>query len=143
MLEWSEKFATGHALMDTQHRMLIGYINRLEIHAQKPSLTPEDISLFMRAIEFLETYVLTHFREEEECMHRHKCPVQRDNKLAHGKFLAFFRAFKARLDAEGYRQELVQELHEACSSWIQEHIMRLDVQLKPCLKSATGPVELN
>jgi len=30
MLQWSEQFETGHSLIDTQHKMLITYINRLE-----------------------------------------------------------------------------------------------------------------
>ena len=139
MLQWSEQFETGHPLVDTQHRMLISYINRLEDLAQNTQPSRMEVELFLRFIEFLETYILTHFREEEECMNRFKCPIRAENVLAHRSFLEFFRKFKARLEAEGFRPEVVQELHESCSAWIQQHILRIDVQLKPCLNQAPEP----
>ena len=66
-------------------------------------------------------------------MNRFKCPVRVENAKAHRAFLEFFRKFKLRFEVEGYRPEVVQELHESCSAWIQQHILRIDVQLKPCL----------
>jgi hemerythrin len=30
MFQWNEEIATGVALVDSQHRMLISYVNRLE-----------------------------------------------------------------------------------------------------------------
>ena len=133
MLLWNEQFETGHPLIDTQHRMLISYINRLEDLARNTSPSQVEVGLFLRFTEFLETYILTHFREEEDCMNRFKCPVHAENKSAHQAFLEFFRKFKLRLEVEGYRPEVVQELHDSCSAWIQQHILRIDVQLKPCL----------
>jgi hemerythrin len=133
MLQWNEQFETGNLLVDSQHRMLISYFNRLEELARNPSPSRVEVELFLRFIEFLENYILTHFREEEECMHGYKCPFRAENQMAHRAFLGFFRNFKLRLEAEGYRSELVQELHESCSDWIQQHILRIDVQLKPCL----------
>jgi len=141
MLLWSEQFETGHALVDTQHRMLISYINRLEDLAQNTRPSRVDVELFLRFIEFLETYILTHFREEEECMNRFKCPIRAENRSAHQAFLAFFRKFKLRLETEGYHPAVVKELHDSCSAWIQQHILRIDVQLKPCLNQIPAPDE--
>ena len=141
MLMWSEQFATGHPLVDTQHRMLISYINRLEDLARNTNPSRVEVELFLRFIEFLETYILTHFREEEECMIRFKCPVHAQNRMAHRAFLDFFRTFKLRLEVEGYRHEVVQELHDSCSAWIQQHILRIDVQLKPCLNQTAATEE--
>jgi hemerythrin len=30
----------------------------------------------------------------------------------------------------------LRELHNHCSDWIQQHILQIDVQLKPCLRGA-------
>jgi hemerythrin len=139
MLLWNEQFETGHLLVDAQHRMLISYINRLEELAQNTNPSRIDADLFLRFIEFLETYILTHFRDEEGCMNRFKCPVRAENKMAHRAFLGFFRKFKRRLEVEGYRPAVMQELHESCSAWIQQHILRIDVQLKPCLNQISAP----
>jgi hemerythrin len=132
MLNWNEKFETGHSWIDTQHRMLISYINRLEDMSGNTNPSQEDIALFLRFMEFLENYLITHFREEEDCMFRFRCPAHKDNKIAHTEFLDFFQGFKRRFGIEGYRPEVVRELFEACVAWIQRHILKIDVQLKPC-----------
>jgi hemerythrin len=142
MLQWSEQFETGHPLLDTQHRMLISYINRLEELAQHTAPSHDDVELFLRFVEFLEDYILTHFREEEDCMHRFKCPVHAENQMAHRSFLDFFRKFKLRLEGDGYRPDVMAELYESCSAWIQQHILRIDVQLKPCLNRPADSEEL-
>jgi hemerythrin-like metal-binding protein len=95
----------------------------------------EEIDLFMRGVEFLENYALTHFKDEEACMLRFKCPAYRDNKQAHTEFLDFFRGFGRRLSFEGCRPELAKELHQACVVWIQRHILRIDVQLKHSIEA--------
>jgi hemerythrin len=141
MLLWSEEFETGHSLIDTHHRMLIAYINRLEELARNSDPGRVDVELFLRFIEFLETYILAHFSAEENCMRRFKCPVGVENAQAHQAFLVYFQKFKLRLEIEGYRSEVVKELHESCKSWIQQHILRIDVQLKPCLNQISEPEE--
>lgn len=132
MLDWNKKFETGHAVIDTQHRMLISYINRLESLSASVNRSQEEIMLFLRFMEFLESYIVTHFREEEDCMFRYRCPAHKDNKIAHSEFLDFFTGFKLRLQIEGYGPEVVRELYEACVAWIQRHILRIDVLLRPC-----------
>ena len=132
MLQWNEQFETGHLLIDTQHRMLIGYINQLKGLSNSTNPSREEVELFFRFVEFLESYLLTHFREEEECMLRFRCPAHQENKKAHREFLDYFGQFKLQLEIEGYRPEEAKKLHEYCRAWIQRHILRIDVQLKPC-----------
>src|SRR5579859_7260940 len=126
MLRWNDKFETGHALVDAQHRMLFAYINRLDVMAQTTSPAREDVELFFRFIEFLETYVLTHFKEEEECMHRFRCPAHIANKSAHKEFQDFFSRIKNQIISEGYHLELAKALHSLCREWIERHIMGID-----------------
>ncbi len=134
MLVWNEQYETGHSLMDAQHRMLIGYFNRLEELSQIKHPTPEDVEQFNRFLDFLEDYIVMHFRDEEQCMHRHLCPAHVENRLAHQAFWELFMRMKKKLDAEGFKEEVVQELHRFCKNWIQQHILHIDVQIKPCLE---------
>ena len=132
MLEWAEKFETGHTLIDTQHRMLISYINRLEELAQNTNPEPEDRGLFLQFISFLEDYISMHFGMEEDRMRRFRCSAHKDNKKAHTEFMDFYRGFTRRLHGQEHRPEMIQELHEACSTWVKAHILRIDVQMKHC-----------
>jgi len=131
MLDWNEQFETGHSVIDSQHRMLISYINRLEELSRSRYPIKDEVELFFRFMDFLENYVITHFTEEENCMLRFRCPAHKENMIAHTEFLDFFRGFKLRLEVEGYSSEAVQQLYAACVAWIVRHILRIDVQLKP------------
>jgi hemerythrin len=131
MLAWNEQMATGSPLVDTQHRMLIDKINALEqmLHGAPPSKTACD-----GLLDFLGTYVVTHFKFEEQCMARYQCPVHEKNKEAHAAFMDLFGKFKTRYQAEGPKPELLQSLHSAASNWIRNHILTVDIQLKACIK---------
>jgi hemerythrin len=138
MLQWSEEFETGHPLIDTQHQMLVSYINRLEGLSRNTNPSRRDVEFILQFIEFMENYIVVHFQQEEQCMEQHRCPALQQNKDAHCKFLDFFRQFKHRFDTEGCRPEVLSTLCEACNAWIQQHILRIDLQLKPCLRQAAA-----
>ena len=139
MLRWSEQFETGHALIDTQHKMLVNYINRLEGMSRTTNPNRQEVEFYVQLVNFMETYIDVHFKFEEECMESYRCPAHQKNKEAHRKFLVFFRQFKRHFEAEGCRPAVLLELHESCSNWIQQHIMQIDVQLKPCLSRIPAP----
>jgi hemerythrin len=117
-------------LIDSQHRMLISYINQLEVHAQLMNPTMEEMEKSFHFVDFLEDYALTHFQDEEQCMFRHRCPAHRENKQAHTDFLEELRRFKQRLGTEGHRSDILQGLHDYCGQWVQSHILRVDTKLK-------------
>ena len=134
MLLWNEEFATGLDAIDKQHKMLIDHINRLEEMLATAKPTREEIEFAHSLVHFLESYADTHFKFEEQCMERYRCPAHAQNKEAHAKFLGFFCRFKKGFKAEGFRLEAFKELHQMASSWITDHILRIDTQLKPCVK---------
>lgn len=133
MLQWTKEFETGHAQIDAEHHTLIEYINRLEEMSYATNPSRQQAEFLLKLVDFVEDYTRVHFSHEENCMARHKCPAYGENKAAHQEFLEFFQKFKRRFEAEGCRQEVLQELHEACSAWIRGHILRIDVQIKPFL----------
>jgi hemerythrin len=137
MLQWSEQFETGHSLIDTQHKMLITYINRLEGISRITNPDRQQAEFIIQLIAFMETYIDVHFQQEEACMDSYKCPVHGENKEAHREFMVFFRQFKQRFEADGGRPQILLELHESCSNWIRRHIMQIDVHLKPCINRTT------
>jgi len=130
MLNWTEEFDTGQPLLDAQHRLLISYINRLELFTRVSNPSPEEVDLFSRVLEALEKHAVTHFKNEEACLRRFQCAAHDEIHRAHTEFLQFYRIFLERLRFEGCRPELVLELHQACTSWIQQHITSIDSQLQ-------------
>lgn len=134
MALWSEKFATGSSTIDQQHRMLIHNVNQLERMLTSTSPTSEECKLLFQLVDFLDSYAEMHFKFEEECMDSYRCPAHQKNKEEHAQFREFFRQFRIRHTTEGFRPEVLKDLHQMASSWIERHILQVDIQLKPCLK---------
>jgi hemerythrin len=135
MLLWSEQFETGQPVIDAQHKKLIAYINRLEGVSGNTNPSRQEAEFVLELVDFIETYTVVHFQFEEACMLKHRCPSHQDNKEAHRKFLETFRAFRHRVQIEGFRTDVLKELHETCAVWIQDHILQMDTQIKPCIRS--------
>ena len=133
MLMWNENFATGDKMIDEQHRVLFDTINRLEGLLFQTNPNHEEIEFILGLVTYLESYIKDHFQLEEGCMEQHRCPAHAQNKIAHAQFIARFEEFRRHCRAEGFRLELLSQLHQSLHQWIEQHILRVDIQLKPCL----------
>jgi hemerythrin len=136
MVIWNEKFECGSPRIDLQHQMLINNINHLEGMLTNTNPSREECSFLIHLVGFLESYAEIHFKFEEQCMESYRCPAHQQNRAAHEQYREFFRRFKGRYQAEGFRPEVLKDLHQMVSTWIEEHILQVDTQLKPCLKGA-------
>jgi hemerythrin len=134
MIQWNEQFMTGSSQLDQQHRMLINNVNHLEGMLTITNPTREECEFVIHLVDFLDSYATTHFEFEEQCMERYRCPAHQKNKLAHEQFRGFFQNFKERYKAEGFRREVILSLHQVAKQWIEEHILQVDTQLRPCIK---------
>jgi hemerythrin len=138
MLLWTEQFATGSPTIDEQHRQLIRHLNQFESLLVHTNPTPEHVAEIIRFLDFLENYVDAHFSYEEQCMESHRCPAHQRNQQAHQNFKQLFQRFKVRSQKEGFRVGMLVELNQTINVWIQDHILRVDVELKPCIAARAG-----
>ena len=133
MIIWTEKYETGSAKLDQQHRILIDNINLLEDLLQSPVLSGEETEFAVQLVEYLEAYANLHFRAEEKCMESYRCPVHAKNQQEHERFRSFLMDYKRVYLKEGFKVELLKSLHGVIQSWINVHILKIDTQLKPCI----------
>jgi len=113
--------------------MLIDHVNRLERMLTNTNPTRDEINRLLQAVGFLESYAEMHFQFEEDCMEKHRCPVHQQNKDAHQRFRQMFEQYQARYHSEGFRPEVLKQLFEMVSEWIEHHILLVDTQLKRCI----------
>ena len=64
-----------------------------------------------------------------------RCPAHALNQREHEFFLGFVLDYKRLSGAEGFKVELLRNLHRFMRRWIVEHILKIDTQLKPCIHS--------
>lgn len=133
MILWSAEFATGVESVDAQHQQFINKVNDLEEMSTITNPTVANCEYIIELVDFLESYASFHFSHEEECMARFRCPAFERNRQQHDDFLAFFRAFKQRYTAEGFRPKVLAELHRKAHAWVVSHIMGVDCELRPCV----------
>jgi len=134
MVQWTDKFTTGSDRLDQQHQVLIGKINQLEEMLSITHPARKDYEAMIAVVDFLESYADAHFKNEEKCMEAFRCPAHAENKQAHADFISFFANFKEHNRAKGFPREIVVNLHAVASRWIEQHILRVDTQLKTCIK---------
>ena len=133
MILWTEAFSTGSLILDQQHRLLIENINALagQLHLNNP--TRADVEFSVNLVDFLAEYAELHFKAEEECMEEYRCPVHAQNQEAHQQFLEFIRDYRRQLEIHGFSVERLRALHHLMETWIREHILKIDTQLRPCM----------
>ena len=134
MIEWTKEFETGSAKLDQQHRLLIDNINLLKDLLDTQNLGRQEAEFSVFLIDYLGAYADLHFKGEERCMEAYRCPVAATNQQEHQRFRGFIKNYKRACEIEGFKVELLRNLHEAMREWIVQHILKIDTQLKPCIQ---------
>ncbi len=131
-IEWSDSLATGVASVDCQHKELIQKAGLLEEALQNPGNSDQEIT---KLIKFLETYVVQHFKDEEELMLANQYPGYPAQKHAHDTFIENFKELKALFNQEGITPALRAKLKIQVNGWLVGHIQTLDKKLGEFMKT--------
>jgi hemerythrin len=127
MLEWKPDYETGVPAIDTHHKVLFDNINQLGKLLDKAEIERAESDYLL---EFLEQYAAQHFKAEETCMARYRCPAHAKNKTEHGQFLNVVRYCRTEYAATTAAREVLERLHASLVWWIKNHILKVDAQLK-------------
>jgi hemerythrin len=127
MLEWKSDYETGVSAIDTQHKVLFDNINRLGQLLDKEDIERAEADYLLK---FLENYAEQHFKGEETCMARYRCPAYAKNKEEHAQFLTILGFAVGQFETSTTPKDVLQRLHESMAWWIRNHILKVDVQLK-------------
>ncbi len=121
-IQWTERLAVGVPIIDDQHKELFDRVNRLLAAAGDRSAHGELPSL----LGFLQDYVVTHFRVEEDLMARHFYPDAPAHKEQHAGFVTDFGRLRADLEARGPEPVLVVETQKRVVDWLLQHVGKTD-----------------
>ena len=121
-IEWQEYLSVGVAKIDLQHKLLFENINAL-LKAHEEGRGNDEVS---RLFFFLDTYVATHFADEERLMQRLGFPDFQKHREQHQAFSGEVAALKERLLSEGPTESLVTSMGLVTTGWLIEHISVMD-----------------
>ncbi|MDQ6953453.1 MAG: hemerythrin family protein [Mariprofundaceae bacterium] len=127
---WKDEYSTGEPEIDKQHKVIFKYLDDLEDHMQAGDINDDYIKNLM---DQLGIFTRSHFCYEEICMRRYKCPIGAKNKDIHTKLLKTYTEYRHQLDLQGVTEDLVQKIHDFLESWLLNHIIKIDTQLRDCI----------
>ena len=131
VLIWTEQLSVGNAIIDSEHKSLIGMVNGAE-HA----LRKGDDSALLRAFGQLENWLTEHFANEEKIAQAIKFSSDQ-HKLAQQYSLKELQFVKAELETKDgmWSESAVEHFSRVLRIWAIDHIARLDAPMKQVLQS--------
>jgi hemerythrin-like metal-binding protein len=132
LYQWDSTLETGYELIDSQHKQLIGMVNKL-IEA---SSSGKSAAVVTEALDFLASYAVNHFADEEKLQVKYSYPDYVGHKRKHDEVKVVVEGLVQRVKNEGPTEELIEEVCFTIGSWLLEHIMGDDFRMAKFVKAA-------
>ena len=136
MITWDDAMSTGVPEIDVQHKEIIEKHNEFAEALANYSFARQEAG---DMLDFLQFYATWHFQREEQCFAKYQCPAAAANKQAHADFIRQFGHFYEQWHTEGMDLDLIKETFAELGAWIENHILRTDTQLRPCVQGTADP----
>lgn len=132
-VKWSKGLLTGVESIDRQHKELFDRINAILENSKSKGREATQ-----RAISFLEDYVVSHFRDEENSMNKYGYPGYLAHKKEHEDFIKNFSELKKKIgnSISQFNGELLMTIdtEKVLGSWWVNHINKADKAMAAFLK---------
>jgi len=129
-IEWRDSLSIGVDEIDNQHKQLLSHFNQL-LKACETGKGREELT---KLLDFLDTYTIKHFNDEESIQRLRNYPGYSAHKKEHESFIARLKVLKQEINSEGVALHHVMETNHLLLKWLIHHISTVDVQLGTFLK---------
>ena len=124
--KWTEAMSVGVPLVDSDHRALIGVINRLHDRVEGDG-KPSDLAEIFDA---LIAYTEFHFAREEKVMAACNFPPAKSHQEEHASFTQRIYDLRER-HARDPSAAMMHDLLDYLKDWLSHHILIQDMAFKP------------
>lgn len=121
-IEWNQTFAIGVGSVDEQHQELFRRVNAL-MAAMADGRGREQVP---GLVDFLESYALTHFADEQAEMTSARYPALAAHVKEHEAFIADLVRLKRELAEGGATASFTIAVNNRVCQWLVEHVLRAD-----------------
>jgi hemerythrin-like metal-binding protein/PAS domain S-box-containing protein len=128
-IEWTDKYTTGVAAIDNDHKVLISLLNKSYI--EQKANNPNDT--FLHILEDIISYTSSHFRREEAVMKACDYPDIEPHLKAHEALLTQLSEYIDLAHSEStpkQKYNIVKLLHD----WLFNHLDGMDRDIHKCTK---------
>lgn len=134
-LIWKEHLSVGNALLDSEHKNLLGLINGIEY-----KIDHNDVPDLLKAIELLKRSAQAHFANEARFAQALNLDFEQHG-LAHQHLLKELDTTFAELESrvvtpdDAWCKYAMEHYPKLLRDWFIEHITGEDMKMKPALQS--------
>ncbi len=117
--KWTDQLSVGVTLIDTQHQTLFKKANDLMDACNRQEGYPQIAVL----LQYLENYVIEHFRDEEQYMNKIHYPDLAVQKAAHKGFIDTMTKLRAQYEASPNKNiAILTNAMQTVSDWLIRHV---------------------
>lgn len=131
-ITWNKSLETGIELIDAQHMELFARIDRLELAMYNGRAVTELANL----LEYLESYVIEHFKTEEDLMLDISFPGYAAHTREHNDFRKSIERLLVEYKNRGADSYLAIDVDKQLRKWLEHHIMKVDMEFVPFIRKA-------
>lgn len=125
-VEFDNSLVTGNAMIDEQHKELIGKIDKLVACCEEGGGKVEAIKM----LDYLSDYTDFHFGEEEKLQEEVSYPALEGHKAKHAEFKKSVEELHEMLvEEEGPTDAFVAAVQKNVVDWLFDHIKNMDQAL--------------
>lgn len=125
-VEFDKSLATGNAMIDEQHKELIGKIDKLLTCCEQGGEKIQAIKM----LDYLAEYTEFHFGEEEKLQEEVSYPGIEEHKKQHAEFKKAVDVLHEMLiEEEGPSEAFVTAVKRNVVAWLFDHIKNMDQAL--------------
>lgn len=126
---WRKHLSVGNAMLDTEHKSLIGMVNSIEY-----AIDTKDIAVLLKTIKLFSGDVGIHFTNEARFARTLNCSFV-EHELAHRHLLKELQQTIEELDVKSAWPEYVMDYYpQLLRDWLIGHITGEDMKMKQILQ---------
>jgi len=121
-MEWNKAYETGNSVVDREHKEIFSLVKDVldAVFASRKEKVDT-------AINFLTSYTLKHFANEEKMMQESAYPGIDDHKAQHKAFEQIVIGLKEKIKASGETMQMSNEINSVVVDWLIEHVLGIDM----------------
>ncbi|QAT49279.1 bacteriohemerythrin [Caproiciproducens sp. NJN-50] len=127
---WNDNLKIGVSLIDSEHKELCDRIDRLLAACSQGRGKDELVG----TIEFLESYTIKHFSDEEKLQRASAYPKVAEHKKLHEFFTGKIAELKNDVQNNGANIATISKTNYFLMDWLLNHIQKVDSELAQYIK---------
>lgn len=126
---WKDKYELGVELIDDQHKELFRRVEEFTKTIRSNTLGENKVQKVNETLEFMKSYVVEHFRDEEEYQKEIGYPDYEKHKQVHDNMVNFVLEVLEEYEKSGYNEVLIQKFAGRLLAWLINHVASEDQKI--------------